>query len=76
MKSLLLLVKNNLPYFLIIAIYFFLINLETKKENINKEIIINENELPYESKTKNEDKKYLRIQIPVIPYNEKNSPNI
>ena len=35
--------KNLLPYFLLIALYFFFINLETRKEKINNKIIEVEN---------------------------------
>ena len=59
--------KNLFPYFLLIAVYFFFVNLEARKdinnqnadeENISPEVI---------SKTTNEK---LRIRIPVIPYGQ------
>ena len=70
MKLILLLLKNfkNLfPYFLLIALYFFFINLETRKEKINNKIIEIEKQL-VEDKSIGYDKKKLRIAIPVIPY--------
>ena len=71
MKPILLLknFKNLLPYFLLIALYFFFINLETRKEKINNKIIEIEKQL-VEDKSIGYDKKKLRIAIPVIPYKE------
>ena len=59
--------KNLLPYFLLIALYFFFINLETRKEKINNKIIEIENHLA-EDKSMGYDKEQLRIAIPVVPY--------
>ena len=61
--------KNLLPYFLLIALYFFFINLETRKEKINNKIIEIEKQL-VEDKSIGFDKKKLRIAIPVVPYKE------
>ena len=61
--------KNLLPYFLLIALYFFFINLETRKEKINNKIIEIEKQL-VEDKSMGHDKKQLRIAIPVLPYKE------
>ena len=61
--------KNLLPYFLLIALYFFFINLETRKEKINNKIIEIEKQL-VEDKSKGYDKRQLRIAIPVVPYKE------
>ena len=61
--------KNHLPYFLLIALYFFFINLETRKEKINNKIIEIEKQL-VEDKSIGYDKKKLRIAIPVVPYKE------
>ena len=61
--------RNVLPYFLIIALYFFFINLETRKEKINNKIIEIEKQL-VEDKSIGYDKKKLRIAIPVVPYKE------
>ena len=61
--------KNLLPYFLLISIYFLFINLETRKERINKKNIEIEKQL-VEDKSIGYDKKKLRIAIPVVPYKE------
>ena len=61
--------KNLLPYFLLIALYFFFINLETRKEKINNKIIDIEKQL-IEDKSMVYDKEQLRIVIPVVPYKE------
>ena len=61
--------KNLFPYFLLIALYFFFINLETRKEKINNKIIEMEKQL-VEDKSTGYDKKKLRIAIPVVPYKE------
>ncbi len=61
-------IKNLLPYLLLIAIYFFFINLEAindKENNIYPEI----KKIFDDDKSRIEDKK-LRISIPVIPYDE------
>ena len=59
--------KNLLPYFLLIALYFFFINLETRKEKINNKIIEIEKQLA-DDKSMGYDKDQLRIAIPVVPY--------
>ena len=59
--------KNLLPYFLLIALYFFFINLETRKEKINNKIIQVEKQLADDKSTRY-DKEQLRIAIPVVPY--------
>ncbi|WP_413682427.1 hypothetical protein [Prochlorococcus sp. MIT 1011] len=61
--------KNLLPYFLLIALYFFFINLETRKKKINNKIIEIEKQL-VEDESIGYDKKKLRIAIPVVPYKE------
>ena len=61
--------KNLLPYFLLIALYFFFINLEARKEKINSKIIEIEKPL-VEYKSIGYDEKKLRIAIPVVPYKE------
>ena len=61
--------KNLLPYLLLIALYFFFINLETRKEKINNKIIEIEKQV-VEDKSIGNDKKKLRIAIPVVPYKE------
>ena len=72
MKPILILLKNFknlLPYFLLIAIYFFFINLETRKEKINNKIIEIEKQL-VEDKSIGNDKNKLRIAIQDVPYKE------
>ena len=72
MKPILILLKNFknlLPYFLLIALYFFFINLETRKEKINNKIIEIEKQL-VEDKSIGYEKNKLRIAIPVVPYKE------
>ena len=59
--------KNLLPYLLLIAIYFFFINLEAKKE-ITKENANKENNNLLRNKD-TVDVNDSRIEIPVIPYN-------
>ena len=61
-------IRNLLPYIALIALYFFFINIEAKKNKNSKQIIRNENMLTVDE-TKL-DKKMLRIEIPVIPYNQ------
>ena len=71
MKSIVKIIKNIrslLPYFILIAIYFFFINLEARKEQNNNFNSENENVLLDDKSSL--DKKNLRIEIPVIPYNE------
>ncbi len=60
--------KNLLPYFLLIAIYFFFVNLEARKENV---IILNpENEDISTDDKRIFDDQNLRMRIPVIPYDQ------
>ena len=69
MESIFVILKNIrklLPYFILIAIYFFFINLEARKDNNNRNSDKN-NILPA-TKTSIDDQKF-KIKIPVIPYN-------
>ncbi|WP_413390461.1 hypothetical protein [Prochlorococcus marinus] len=59
--------KNLLPYFLLIALYFLFINLETRKEKINNKIIEIEKQI-VDNKYMGNNKEQLRIAIPVVPY--------
>ncbi len=59
--------KNLLPYFLLIALYFFFIILETRKEKINNTIIEIEKQLAND-KSMGYEKEQLRLAIPVVPY--------
>ena len=62
-------IKNLLPYFLLIVLYFFFINLETIEDQKNKPIKNSDIQLNKE-KTRTDDKKQIRISIPVFPYRE------
>ena len=70
MKSLLLNIKNLLPYLILISIYFFFINIEARndlsryKNNLKiKEIIKDTEDVKSDI-----NKKSNRLSIPVIPY--------
>ena len=69
MKSLLINVKNLLPYLFLIVIYFLFINIEARKiyNNSSKE---NDNKNTSNDKKSDINKVNLRISIPVIPYND------
>ena len=57
-------IKNLLPYILLIAIYFFFVNLEARKDrNYN---VDSENKLSVKKSKVND--KQSPISIPVIPY--------
>ena len=59
-------IKNIIPYLLLIAIYFFFINLEARNDNeINQKINQKSNIL---KTTSNIDEKQQRVSIPVVPY--------
>ena len=59
-------IKNLLPYLLLIAIYFFFINLEAGRDKETNRTNENESMLIEEKST--EQSKQQRIKIPVIPY--------
>ena len=61
-------IKNLLPYLLLIAIYFFFVNLEARKDN--ETIRTNENEANLIEEKSSEQNKQQRIKIPVIPYKQ------
>ena len=61
-------IKNLLPYLLLIAIYFFFVNLEAGKDKKNNRTIYNEYILTEEESS--EQNKQQRIEIPVIPYKQ------
>ena len=58
-------IKNLLPYFLLIAIYFFIVNIEASKDN---NIIEKQKEL-VENKASKINKE-IKLRIPVIPYDK------
>ncbi len=66
MKSVVLNIKNLLPYLFLIGVYFFFVNIEARNaKNINQ--IIKKEKASEETKSKiNYDNKI--ISIPVIPY--------
>jgi len=66
MKSIFLSIKNLTPYLLLVAIYFFFINIEAKN-NINNLIEIEKSNNLIESSIKNKDS---AINIPVIPFKD------
>ena len=61
-------IKNLLPYLLLIAIYFFFVNLEARKDN--ETIRTNDNEAKLIEEKSSEENKQQRIKIPVIPYKQ------
>ena len=61
-------IKNLFPYLLLIAIYFFFVNLEARKDN--ETIRTNENEAKLIEEKSSEQNKQQRIKIPVIPYKQ------
>ena len=61
-------IKNLLPYLLLIAIYFFFVNLEARKDN--ETIRTNDNEAKLIEEKSSEQNKQQRIKIPVIPYKQ------
>ena len=61
-------IKNLLPYLLLIAIYFFFVNLEAGSDKETNRTIENESLLIEEKST--EQNKQQRIKIPVIPYKQ------
>ncbi len=70
MKSILKILKkirDLLPYFFLISIYFFFVNLEARKEN-NKTQFNEKNLNNMPNKKPVSEKEQLRLAIPVIPY--------
>ena len=60
--------KNLIPYFLLIAIYFFFVNLEARNENDSVRKAQKEKILAKEQSSI--DDRDLRIKIPVIPHGQ------
>ena len=58
-------IRNLLPYLLLIAIYFFFVNLEAGKDKKTNRTFENETKLIEEKSSENKQQK---IKIPVIPY--------
>ena len=61
-------IKNLLPYLLLIAIYFFFVNLEARKDN--ETIRTNDNDAKLIEEKSTGQYKEQRIKIPVIPYKQ------
>ena len=61
-------IKNLLPYLLLIAIYFFFVNLEAGRDKETNRTNESESLLIEEKST--EQNKQQRIKIPVIPYKQ------
>ena len=61
-------IKNLLPYLLLIAIYFFFVNLEAGKDKKNNRT--SENEYILTEEKSSGQNKQQRIEIPVIPYKQ------
>ena len=69
MKSLLLGIKNILPYLLLIGIYFFFVNLEARNElNNSKKNPNSKSNVNLNNKIGHSNKNSPTISIPVIPY--------
>ena len=71
MKSISIMIKNIrnlLPYLLLIAIYFFFVNIEARKDKIKIRNTNKEDILDHGKSNKGENNQ--RIAIPVIPYNQ------
>ena len=60
--------KDNIIYFLLIAVYFFFVNLEARKDK--KKYNLTEEKNTYSIQKSKEKNNKLRIKIPVIPYKE------
>jgi len=61
-------IRNQLPYLLLIAIYFFFVNLEARKETNNTKNI--EKKVMFNDLQPNVVDRQRRVAIPVIPFVE------
>ena len=59
-------IRNLLPYFLLIGIYFFFVNLEANKENKAN----SNNTKKLEDNNSRATDESFRLRIPVIPFNQ------
>ena len=59
-------IRNQLPYLLLIAIYFFFVNLEARKDTKNTKNI--EKKVMFNDLQPNVDDRQRRVAIPVIPF--------
>lgn len=62
-------IRDLLPYFFLISIYFFFVNLEARKEN-NKTQFSEKKLNNITTKKSFSEKEQLRLAIPVIPYKD------
>ncbi len=67
MKSIIEKLKNLIPYFILISIYFFFINLEANNEFNKNDIIKKKGETQHKTNTYYDNQ---RIEIPVIPFDK------
>ena len=67
MKSIFINIKNLSPYLLLIAIYFFFVNIEARNTKFESHEKNTENVTNADS---DPNKSIIRIAIPVIPYNQ------
>ena len=66
MKSFFVKIKNSIPYFFLIMIYFFFVNIEAKNNNIHNRSN-DDDSLSIVNESVDNDKS---IRIPVIPFKE------
>ena len=66
MKSFVINIKNLIPYLILIAIYFFFVNLEARKGINNIDSIYRK--IDTSANKSNKKDTNLRMSIPVIPY--------
>ena len=69
MKSLLLSIKNILPYLLLIGIYFFFVNLEARND-LNNSNNNSKSKFKEDNKNRHINNNSSTISIPVIPYEQ------
>ncbi len=60
-------IRDLIPYFLLIATYFFFVNLEASKDNINGQFN-DKSKIKIPKANSGKEKERSRISIPVIPY--------
>ena len=70
MKTVLVNLKNLIPYLFLISIYFIFINIEAKKAQRTEYIKSIEKKTKIKDKYSSDNKIDLRIEIPVVPYNQ------
>tara|TARA_Y100001968_G_C19294822_1_gene686084 strand:+ start:275 stop:484 length:210 start_codon:yes stop_codon:yes gene_type:complete len=69
MKSIFKKIKNMIPYILLVAVYFFFVNLEARKsQNGHSEQIRSQKD---EKSLNSSNDNIITIKIPVMPYKQK-----